>query len=163
MDATTWATIWATVALFIFLGLVVYLKVPGMVAKALDARGEKIGQDLAAAKQLRDEAQALLVEYQKKRKTAESEADEIIAAAKREAKMLTAQAKLKTEEYVARRMALSEQKIKRAESEAIDAVRSAAVDLALAAAERLIVAKTEDKIQAKLFTQAIGDVKSRLN
>lgn len=163
MDATSMASVWALVALVLFLGIVVYMKVPGMIGKALDQRADKIREDLAAAKSLREEAQALLAEYQKKRKDAEAEAAEIVAAAKREAEILSAEAKQKTEEFVARRTALSEQKIKRAESEAVDAVRAAAVDVAMAAAEKLIVANVDDKARADLFTQAIGDVKSRLN
>ncbi len=163
MDATSMASFWALVALVIFLGIVIYMKVPAMVGKALDQRADKIREDLAAAKSLREEAQALLAEYQKKRKEAEAEAGEIVAAAKREADILSAEAKQKTEEFVARRTALSEQKIKRAETEAVDAVRAAAVDVAMAAAEKLIVANVDDKAQAALFAKAIGDVKGRLN
>ncbi len=107
MDATSMASLWATVALFIFLGIVAYLKVPGMIGKALDARGQKIQADLDAAAKLREEATALLAEYQKKRKAAEAEAENIVAAAKREAEALAAEARQKTEEFVARRTALS--------------------------------------------------------
>eukprot|EP01035_Chromulina_nebulosa_P015872 gene15872-21041_t len=108
-----------------------------MIGKALDERAVKIGDELAEAKRLREEAQHLLAEYQRKRKEAEAEAAGIIAAAEREAAALTAEAKQKTEEFVARRNALSEQKIKQAETEAVNAVRIAAVDLAIAAAEWL--------------------------
>ncbi len=160
---TSLATFWATVGLVLFLALVVYLKVPGMMAKALDERANKITNELAEAKRLRAEAQALLVEYQRKRKDAETEAAQIVAAAEREAEMLTADAKQKTDEFVARRTALSEQKIAQAEADAITAVRSAAVDLAVAAAESVIAAKSDAAVQNKLFSQAISDVKTRLN
>jgi len=46
MDATSLATLWAAIALFIFLGAVIYLKVPGMLAKSLDARAAKISGEL---------------------------------------------------------------------------------------------------------------------
>ena len=46
MDATSLATLWAAIALFIFLGAVIYLKVPGMLAKSLDARADKISSCL---------------------------------------------------------------------------------------------------------------------
>ena len=68
------ATFWAMIALFIFIGVVVYMKVPGMIAKALDERAAKIRNDLDDARRLREEAQQLLVEFQKKRKEAEKEA-----------------------------------------------------------------------------------------
>jgi len=157
------ATFFAFVGLLLFFALIVYLKVPGMMAKALDERAEKISNELAEAKRLREEAQHLLAEYQRKRKDAEAEAASIVAAAEPEAEMLTAEAKQKTEEYVTRRNALSEQKIKQAEADAINAVRSAAVDLAIAAAERVLASKTDAATGKALFDNAIGEVKARLN
>ncbi|PZM07763.1 F0F1 ATP synthase subunit B [Rhizobium tubonense] len=156
-------TFFAFVGLLLFLALVVYLKVPGMMAKSLDDRADQIRNELAEAKRLREEAQHLLAEYQRKRKEAEAEAAHIVATAGREAEMLTAEAKAKTEEFVANRTAVSEQKIKLAETDAIKAVRSAAVDLAIAAAETVLAKKATAKVQSDLFKTAVGDVKSRLN
>ena len=56
MDATSLASVWTTVALFIFLGLMVYLKVPGMVLNMLDARSQQIAKELHDARRLREEA-----------------------------------------------------------------------------------------------------------
>lgn len=163
MDATAWAQLWAQVALVIFLGIVIYLKLPGMITKSLDSRAQKIAADLDAAKKLREEAQSLLAEYQKKRQAAEAEAQEIVAAARREAEALALEAKQKTEEYVQRRTAISEQKIKQAEADAINAVRSAAVDLAVAAAEKLIATKADASVTGGLFSDAVNQVKAHLN
>ena len=157
------ATFYAFVGLLLFLALIAYLKVPGMMAKGLDARAEKIQNELAEAKRLREEAQHLLAEYQRKRKEAEAEAAKIVAAAEREATMLTEEARQKTEEFVARRNTLSEQKIKQAEADAIAAVRSAAVDLAIAAAETVIAKKADASTQEALFNDSVGTVQSRLN
>ena len=60
MDATSLASVWATVALFIFLGLLLWLKVPATMAKSLDARADKIRNDLDEARKLREEAQQVL-------------------------------------------------------------------------------------------------------
>jgi F-type H+-transporting ATPase subunit b len=163
MDATAWGQLWAQVALVIFLAIVIYLKVPRLITKSLDERAAKIAAELNSAKQLREEAQSLLAEYQQKRKEAEAEAAEIVAAAKREAEMLAEEAKQKTADYVARRTALSEQKIKQAEVEAVTAVRSAAVDLAVAAAEKLIAARLDESTANGLFDNAVSEVKARLN
>jgi F-type H+-transporting ATPase subunit b len=157
------ATFFALVGLVLFLALVVYLKVPGMMAKSLDERAANIRNDLDEAKRLREEAQALLVEYQRKRQAAEADAAQIVAAAEREAALLTEEARQKTEEFVARRNALSEQKIKQAEADAIGAVRAAAVDIAVAAAEKVIAAKADASAQDTLFKDAINKVQTRLN
>lgn len=156
-------TFFALVGLVLFLALIIYLKVPGMMAKQLDKRAANIRSELDEAKRLREEAQALLAEYQKKRKEAEAEAAALLAAAEREAALLTAEARQKTEEFVARRNALSEQKIRQAEADAITAVKTAAIDIAIAAAEKVIAAKTDKTTQTALFKDAVAKVQSRLN
>ncbi|MCX7305025.1 MAG: F0F1 ATP synthase subunit B [Hyphomicrobiales bacterium] len=163
MDATALATLWATVALFIFLGVLVYLKVPGMIAKAIDARAVKIRHDLDEARRLREEAQSLLAEFQKKRKDAEQEAAGIVTAAKREAELLLADAHKKTEDYVTRRTALAEQKIAQAEREAVNEVRSSAVDIAIEAARKLFSDNPEIKAGEELFKSSLQELKSKLN
>ncbi len=60
LDATTAASIWATIALFIFIGVMIYFKVPQTVTKMLDGRIKKIEDELAEAERLRAEAKALL-------------------------------------------------------------------------------------------------------
>ncbi len=157
------ATFYALVGLILFLALVAYLKVPGMMGSQLDKRAANIREELDEAKRLREEAQALLAEYQQKRKEAEADAANIVAAAEREAASLTAEAKQKTEEFVARRNALSEQKIRQAEADAIGSVRAAAVDLAVAAAEKVIAAKADAATRNALFSDAVSQVKTRLN
>jgi F-type H+-transporting ATPase subunit b len=157
------ATFWALIALVIFLALMVYLKVPGVVGKSLDGRAERIRDELEEARRLREEAQSLLAEYQRKRKEAEKEAGEIVAAAQREAHAIIEETKQKTEEYVARRNKLAEQKIAQAETEAVNDVRASAVDIAVAAAGRILKDKVDAKTSADLFKSSLGEVKTRLN
>jgi len=157
------ATFWTLVSLILFLGLLAYLKVPGWVAKSLDDRADRIRNELDEARRLREEAQQLLAEYQRKRKDAQKEADELIAAAEHEAAGLVADARQKTEDYVKRRTAMAEQKIALAEAEAVNEVRRKAIDIAVAAAETLIVEKVDDKAAAKMFSQSVGELKRKLN
>jgi F-type H+-transporting ATPase subunit b len=157
------ATFWALVGLVIFLALMVYVKVPGMITRSLDDRAGKIRDELEQARRLREEAQQLLAEYQRKRKEAEKEAAEIVESARHEADMLVREAKQKTEEYVARRTALAEQKIGQAERDAVNEVRSNAVDIAVAAARKLLADKVDATVAEKLFKSSVQDVKTRLN
>jgi F-type H+-transporting ATPase subunit b len=157
------STFWATVALVIFLGIVAYIGVPGMIARSLDSRAERIRNELEEARKLREEAQQLLAEYQRKRKEAEQEAQDIVAAARREAESLTEDARRKSDEYVTRRTALAEQKIAQAERDAVNEVRSSAVDIAIAAAERILADKVDGKTGSALFKSSLDHVRSKLN
>jgi F-type H+-transporting ATPase subunit b len=157
------ATFWAMIALFIFIGVVVYMKVPAMIAKALDERAAKIRNELEEAQKLRQEAQQLLAEFQKRRKEAEKEAAEMVAAAKFESDLILEDAHKKTEEYVARRAALAELKIGQAEREAINEVRSIAVDVATEAARKVLADRLDEKTSAQLFQDSLKAVETKLN
>ena len=157
------ATFWATVALVIFLGVVFYFKVPAMITKSLDERANRIRAELEEARKLREEAQQLLAEYQRKRKDAEKDAGDIVAAAKREADVLVSEAKRKTEDYVTRRTALAEQKIVQAERDAINEVRAGAVDIAVEAARSILATRVDARTGADLFKASLQDVKTKLN
>lgn len=155
------ATFWATAALFVFIGLLVYLKVPGMITKSLDDRANKIRGDLDEARKLREEAQALLAEYQRKRRDAESEAETIVESAKREAETLASEAKKKLDDYVERRTKMAEQKIAQAEAQALQDVKAIAADRAIAASEQVLMSKLSDG-GASLIKSSIAEVKSKL-
>jgi F-type H+-transporting ATPase subunit b len=156
------ATLVATVALILFLVLVVYLKVPGMITKALDGRIKAIETELAEAERLRLEAKFLLEEYESKRQAATKEAEGIVAAAREEAFRLTAEAKTSLEALIARRTKAVEDKIAQAESQAIAEVRSRSADVAVEAARVLLTKQMASKGDA-LVDQAIKDVGAKLN
>ncbi len=156
------STFWTAAGYFLFLGLLVYMKVPHMVLGFLDNKISKIQQDLDEAKKLREEAQALLAKYERKRKSAQSEADEIIAAAEEEAVRIAEEAKVALEEMIARRTKSVEEKIAQAESQAIAEVRSRSAEIAVDAARTLLVEQMADKGDA-LVDAAIKDVGARLN
>jgi F-type H+-transporting ATPase subunit b len=153
-------TFWATAALFILIAVMVYYKVPGLLAGALDRRGDRVRQELEDARRLRQQAQELLGELQEKRRQAEKDAADIVAAASREADMLLDEARKKTEDYVVRRTALAEQKIAQAERDAVAEVRSTAVDIAIEAARKLLAGRADGESG---FQAALRDVKSNMN
>ncbi|KQT54997.1 ATP F0F1 synthase subunit B [Aureimonas sp. Leaf454] len=156
-------TFWAFVALILFLILLCYFKVPGMITKALDARAARIRKDLDEARSLKDEAKAQLAEYQRRRQEAETEAREIVEGARREAAGLLQEAKAKSEDYVTRRAAMAELKISQAEADAIAEVRASAVDIAVAAATKIIVDRNAAGQSSRLLDQSIQDVRQQLN
>ncbi|RUT31162.1 ATP F0F1 synthase subunit B [Arsenicitalea aurantiaca] len=162
LDATSWASVWATLALVIFIGIIIYFGAHKMIAKALDTRIAKIESDLAEADRLRVEAKALLEEYERKREDAEKEAEGIVLAAREEAFRLTAEAGASLDALIARRTKAVEDKIAQAESQALAEVRSRAADVAVDAARVLLEKQMGEKGDA-LVQKSINDVGARLN
>ena len=79
------AEFWVAVSFVGFLAILVYYKIPALIAKALDERAAAIRKELDEARRLREEAQNLLNDYQKKHRNAGQEAEAITEQARREA------------------------------------------------------------------------------
>jgi len=154
---------WVALSFLLFIALLVYYKVPGMIAKALDDRADEIRRELDEARRLREEAQQLLVDYQRKAREAEEEAAAIVDEARRTAEALAAETRTSLKESLERRTRLAEEKIARAESQALAEVRAAAVDTSIAVAQRLLADKLKGDAGQKLVADGIGSVAGRLN
>jgi len=153
---------YALIALIIFTGLLLYFGVHRIIAKMLDGKIAEIEANIADAKRLREEAAALLVEYEQKRVAAEQEAESIVTAAKEEAERLTVEAKASLADLVARRTQAVQDKIAQAEAQAVAAVRARSADIAIEAA-RVVLADQMGSKGEKIVDAAIADVGARLN
>lgn len=150
-------------AFIVFVSGLGFIGVHRMLVKSLDERSARIKGELDEARKLKDEAAQLLAEYQHKRQAAESEAQDIIAGANAEAERLAVEAKVRIEDFVARRTAMAETKIAQAEAQATADVRSAAAEAAIAAAEKILTAETKGKLGGELIAKGIEDVRKKLN
>lgn len=157
------AEFWVALAFISFIGILVYLGVHQKLADALDQRGTRIRSELDEARKLREEALALLGQYQGKRREAEREAEAIIESAKAEAERVAEEAKAKMEEFVARRTGMAELKIAQAETQALADVRAAAAEAAVQAAEKVLTQTTKGPVADQLIQQGINDLKGKLN
>ena len=154
---------WVAIAFVCFILMLVYLGAHRRVIDLLDARQARIKSELDEASRLRQEAQALLIEFERKGREAENEAAAIIAGAKSEAERLAAEAKAKAEDFVTRRTKMAEAKIAQAESQALTDVRSAAAEAAVLAAEKILAAAAKGKTAEDLLLRGIEDIKQKFN
>lgn len=157
------STGWVAVTTLIFIGIIIYLKVPGMIAKALDSYTNGIKAQLDQAAKLRAEAESLKAEYEAKLVEAERNASEIFAAAKAEAENMLATARQDVEALTERRRQAAETKIAVAERTAIAEIREAAVRAGSAAAQQLIAEKLSDEKRKQIVDESIVDLDRRLH
>ena len=154
---------WVAVSFLIFIGILVKMGVPSLITKALDDRADAVRKELDQARRLREEAQDLLADYLRKQRAADEEAKAIIEQARREAETMKAESAKSLKEQLERRTRLAEEKIARAEAQAVSEVRAAAVDVAMSAAESLIGDKLKGDGGADLLNRSIRDLKGKLN
>jgi F-type H+-transporting ATPase subunit b len=147
----------------IFVGLMWRLDVHGKILRTLDARAERIRQELDDAKRLREEAQALLAGYERRQKEVEETAAAIIARAKEEATASAEQAKKDLASSIDRRLKAAQDQIAAAESAAMRDVKDRAVAVAVAAARDVIARATTPEAASARVDASIREVAARLN
>ena len=139
-----------------------YLKLPQRLLAALDAKSAEIANELDEARRLREEAEALLADYETRRKSAEQQAEEIVTEARETAQRLAEEARVAMQAQLERRTAQAESKIARAEEQLVGEVRAAITRLAVDAAAHLIETGMSAQQANTLIEQNISELKDRL-
>lgn len=153
---------WVAVAFVIFVALV-FRKSAQIVGSALDARARRIGESIEQAQKLRDEAQAALIEHQKRQREAAKEAQGIIDQARVEAERLKVKAAADLEAQMAAHERHAMERIAQAEQKAMAEVRDLAVDIALAAASAVLKEQIDQGKARELVDQAIDQLPARMH
>ena len=150
-------------AFILFIGVLFYFKVPGMLGGMLDTRAEGIQSELDEARKLREEAQSILASYERKQQEVQAQADRIVEHAKGEAALAAEQAKADLKVSIARRLAAAEDQIASAEASAVKEVRDQAIVIAIGAANDVITKQMTAADGNKLIDDAIAEVDAKLH
>ncbi len=156
-------TFWVAVSFFLFFGFLFWKKVPGMIARALDERADKIKAQLEEARTLKEEAQVLLAQYQRKHRDAEKEAEAMMVLAREEAELFARDAERNLTASFERQLKATGEKISQAESHAVKEVKNAAAAAALGAAAEILENQLKAGKHTGLIDDAIKDLDKRLN
>ncbi len=152
---------WVLLSTIIF-AVILYTKGKEPLLKILDTRTARIKTELEEAERLKNEAQQLLADYQKKHKDAVATAQKIIDNAQESVVLMQKEAEEKLAESLKRREAQLLERIARAETAAVQQLRHQAADIAANAAEKLLV-EAMSKRDSKLVDAAIEELPARLN
>lgn len=150
-------------AFLLFVGVLLYLKVPSLLTGQLDKRADGIRDELNQARALREEAQTILASYERKQKEVQEQANRIVAQAKDEASIAAEQAKKDLKTSIARRLAAAEDQIVSAQAAAVKEVRDTAIQVAVGAASDVISKNMTAADGNKLIDAAIKDAGAKLH
>jgi F-type H+-transporting ATPase subunit b len=152
-----------TIGFLVFIGVLIYFKVPPLLAGMLDKRAEGIQAELNEAKALREEAQALLASYERRQREVQEQADRIIAHAKEEATLAGEEAQAALVKSIERRMAAAQDQIASAQAGAVKEVRDRAIVVAIKAAQSIVAKQMTAADAAKTIDDAIAEVGQKLH
>lgn len=146
----------------IILVVLVWGPVKRNVLGALDARAEKIRQELEEAQRLHEEAKALLAQYQRQLHEGEKLAADIVAQAETQRQRLEEKMRADYDHAVKRRTELAMERIAQEEARAVQEVRTRAADLAIRTTRRLLTERVGQNEAQALVQGAIEEVKRKL-
>lgn len=150
-------------AFLLFVGVLFYFKVPGLLGGLLDKRAETIRADLAEARKLREDAQELRASFERKKLEVKEQAERIVAKAKADAELAAKQARVELEASIARRLRGADDQIASAEAAAIRDVRDSAIAVAISAAGDLIAKNLSSEAAGKMIEESIATVDARMH
>ena len=147
----------------LFFGLLAYLGVHKFLGRALDDRAGRIRQELDEVRRLREEAQAIFAEFERKHREVETQTGEIVAHANAEAEQAADNAKADLAASIERRLRAAGEQIAMAEANAVREVRDRAVQVAIAAAAEVMAARLTAARADALVDDAIKSFGERLH
>lgn len=151
------------IGFLVFCAVVLYFRVPSMIAGMLDTRAERIRVQLDEARTAREEAQKLLASFERKHKDVEREAEAIVERARADAKSAAEQAKIDIQNSIDRKLKAAEQRLEQAEKSAAREVRNAAASAATQAAREVLGQGVTGNRAASLVDDSISGIGARLN
>ena len=151
------------VSFLIFVGILIYAGVPGLLGRLLDKRAANIKAELEEARALREEAKTILASYERKQKEVIEQSNRIVASAKEEANAAADKAKAELKVSIERRLKAAEEQIASAEASAVRQVREQAVAVAVAAAGDVLAKQSTAEWTSASIDAAIEQVGAKLH
>ena len=156
------ATFWVAVSFFIFLGILVYFKIPQKIKDLLEENISNIKNQLNEAEKLKEEAKNILSDHEKK-----------ISNSKAEVKLMISKANERTEKNILRineefhnlmenRKKNTEEKIKQMKNQALKDIKNTSVKIAIESVEKLLKNSLDKSKLDKIYMSSIEETKLAL-
>jgi F-type H+-transporting ATPase subunit b len=153
---------WVGLAFIMFV-VIFGKKIWAALSQILDGHSERIRLELAEASRLRNEAEEMLRDAQKRRNAAIEEARRLIEGANAEAARVGAAAAEEAEAAARRREKMALDRIAAAEKAAVDEVRITAAEVATVAAQSVLSRTLSPDTDAGLIDHAISQLPAALS
>jgi F-type H+-transporting ATPase subunit b len=154
------ATFWVAVSFFIFIGGLVYLKIPQKVNNILSDQILDIKKEIDESEKLRAEAKTLLANSQKKLDEVNNLKKEILEQAKKDSEMLVIEINEKFYKSSEIKKKLAENKIIQMKENAIKEIKNISAKIAIESVIRIINTSIDKSKLDKIFEQNLEEAKT---
>ena len=156
------ATFWVTISFLIFLGVLVYFKIPQKIKETLEQKILNIKNQIAEAEKLKEDAKNILTEHEKKISNSKNEVMEMINKANEEAEKNMIRTNNEFHNFMENRKKNAEERIRQLKSQAVKDIKNASVKIAIESVEKLIKNSLDKSKLDKIYTSSIEETKLAL-
>ena len=157
------ATFWVAISFVLFIGLLVYFKIPQKVNEMLNQLIVNIKNEIDESEKLRNEAKNLLDKSQKKLDSANSEALKITDQAKKDSENLVIEINEKFHKSAEIKKKLAEAKISQMKEAALKEIKDNSIKIAVDSVKKIISTSVDKNKLDTIFEKDLEKAKAELN
>ncbi len=156
------ATFWVTISFLIFLGILIYFKIPQKIKQMLEQNISNIKNRIIEAEKLKEDAKNILTEHEKKISNSKNEVFKMINLANEEAEKNVIRTNNEFHNLMENKKKNAEERIKQLKSQAVKDIKNASVKIAIESVEKLIKNSLDKSKLDKIYTSSIEETKLAL-
>ena len=156
------ATFWVTISFFIFLGILIYFKIPLKIKENLEKNILSIKSQINEAEKLKEDAKNILTENEKKISNSKNEIKEMIEKANDEAEKNVIKVNKEFHNLMDNRKKNAEERIRQLKNQAEKDIKNASVNIAIKSVEKLIKNSLDKSKLDKIYSSSIEETKLAL-
>ena len=156
------ATFWVAISFVLFIGLLVYFKIPQKVNEMLNQLIVNIKNEIDESEKLRNEAKNLLDKSQKKLDSANSEALKITDQAKKDSENLVIEINERFHKSAEIKKKLAEVKISQMKEAALKEIKDSSIKIAVDSVKKIITTSVDKNKLDAIFEKDLEEAKTEL-
>ena len=156
------ATFWVMISFFVFIGLLIYFKIPQKIKTTLEENINNIKNQIDEADKLKEDAKNILTEHEKKISNSKTEVKQMISKANEEAEKNVIKTNQNFHNLMETRKKNAEERIKQIKNQALKDIKNASVKIAIESVENLIKNSLDKSKLDKIYTSSIEETKLAL-
>jgi len=156
------ATFWVAVSFFIFIGVLIYFKIPQKISDTLSGSINIIKSEVDNAEKLKEESKNILSEYEKKISNARAEVRDMLNAATDEAEKHVLKTNEELHIQMENRKKNTEERIKQMKNQALKDIKNASVKITINSVKSLLKNSLDKNKLNKIFAASIEETKLAL-
>ena len=156
------ATFWVMISFFIFIGLLIYFKIPQKIKTSLDENISKIKNEIDEADKLKEEANNILTEHEKKISNSKVEVKLMIDKANEDAEKNVIKTNQDFHNLMENRKKNAEERIKQLKNQALKDIKNTSVKIAIESVEKLLKNSLDKSKLDKIYASSVEETKLAL-